>query len=91
MDTAVRFGERAVSYAELAIRVRKLVSVLSEFGVGKGDKVALISCNCLVHIELIFACARLNAVCVLCNVRLSLRGLVVALQDTTLRRGGWGV
>ena len=71
MDTAVCYGERAVSYDELATRVRKLVSVLEGFGVGEGDKVALVSCNCLAHIELLFACARLNAVCVQCNVRLS--------------------
>ena len=71
MDTAVRFGERAVSYDELATRVRKLVAVLQNLGVGSGDKVALISCNCIAHIELVFACARLNAVCVQFNVRLA--------------------
>ena len=68
---AVRFGERAVSYDELATRVRKLVAVLEGYGVGGGDKVALISCNCIAHIELVFACARLGAVCVQMNVRLS--------------------
>lgn len=68
---AVRFGERAVSYDELATRVRKLVAVLEGYGVGGGDKVALVSCNCIAHIELVFACARLGAVCVQMNVRLS--------------------
>lgn len=68
---ALRCNGRAFTYADLKRRISKLVAVLRELGVREGDRVALISCNTSAHVELVFACARIGAVCVQCNVRLS--------------------
>lgn len=69
--TALRFGEEAISYAELARRVAARAAALAAHGVGRGDRVAFLGHNHPAQIELLFACARLGAVQVPLNWRLA--------------------
>jgi fatty-acyl-CoA synthase len=65
-------GGRRVSYAELEQRTARLAAALrSSFGVGRGDRVAMLSRNCALAFELMYACARLGAIFVPLNVRLA--------------------
>lgn len=69
--TALRFAERDISYAALAQRVCRAVNRLSARGVGAGDIVAFLGYNSpdlLVHL---FACARLRAMLMPLNWRLT--------------------
>jgi fatty-acyl-CoA synthase len=69
---ALHFEDQALSYADLAERIRRLGAGLrEELGIRHGDRVAWLSLNhpdCLV---LLFACARLGAILVPLNWRLA--------------------
>jgi fatty-acyl-CoA synthase len=79
---------RRISYAELEQRTARLASALrSSFGVARGDRVAMLSRNCSLAFELMYACARLGAIFVPLNVRLSpaeLRRLAADAEPTVL-------
>lgn len=81
----MRYEGRTFTYAELASRIDKLVSVLLGFGVREGERVALVSFNSHANIELMFACARIGAVFVGCNVRLSQVVTVQLLKESGAR------
>ncbi|WP_139653664.1 class I adenylate-forming enzyme family protein [Raoultibacter phocaeensis] len=68
---ALRFAGRSYSYAELKRRVDALAGALASFGVSKGDCVSVVSPNTNASIEVLFACARIGAVCARLNVRFS--------------------
>ena len=66
-------GGREVTYAELDRRITRLSAGLaSDYQVGPGDRVMVITKNCLETFELLFACARLGAIFVPVNWRLAL-------------------
>jgi fatty-acyl-CoA synthase len=63
---------RRLSYAELDERAGHAAGALRDsFGVGRGDRVAMLSRNCALAFELMYACARLGAIFVPLNIRLS--------------------
>ena len=65
-------GGQRLSYAELDDRIARAAGTLAgRFGVGPGDRVAMLSRNCSQAFEVMYACARLGAVFVPLNVRLS--------------------
>lgn len=68
---ALRFAGRSYTYAELKERVDRLAGALAGFGVKKGDCVSVVSPNTNASIEVLFACARIGAVCARLNVRFS--------------------
>ncbi len=84
-SVAVCCGGQTYTYGDLKRRVGKLVAVLWGLGVREGDRVALLSCNSVAHVELVFACARLGAVCVQCNVRLSKSVTLRLLEESGAR------
>jgi fatty-acyl-CoA synthase len=89
-DIALSQGARAVSYAELAARVGRLAAALAERGVGKGDRVAYLGFNDIATFEVFFAAARLGAIFVPFNTRLSapeIAYLVADAQPTVLVYG----
>ncbi|HZO06812.1 MAG TPA: AMP-binding protein, partial [Solirubrobacterales bacterium] len=51
---AVRFGERAVTYAELSGRALRLGRALTELGLEPGDRVALLQANGIEMVESMF-------------------------------------
>lgn len=59
------------NYATLAVRARKLVSVLRELGVEAGDRVGTLAMNSDRHMELYYAISGMGAVCNTINPRLS--------------------
>ena len=82
-QVAIREGETARSYRELAERIDRLANALSALGVGFGDRVALLALNSCEVVEIIFATARLGAMAVPLNFRLASRELAFMLRDCT--------
>jgi fatty-acyl-CoA synthase len=80
--TALVFGDRRTSYAELDERVRRLASVLRGRGVGVGDRVAYLGPNHPAFLETFFATAATGAVFVPLNTRLAAPELTYMLDDS---------
>jgi fatty-acyl-CoA synthase len=68
---ALAFEGRDVSYAELARDIGRLAAGLGALGVRRGDRVAVLSYNRPEYLALVFACARIGAICVPLNWRLA--------------------
>jgi len=79
--TALRQGDRALSYAQLAERAARLASALRDEGVGRGDRVAWLGANDVATFETFFASGLLGAVFVPLNTRLAAAELAYMLQD----------
>jgi len=67
---AVVAGPRRVSFAEFDTAVNRCANAIAAGGVGKGDRVALLSHNCWQYAVLAYATARLGAVLVPVNFML---------------------
>jgi fatty-acyl-CoA synthase len=63
-------GTTRTTYADLAERVLKLVTVLRELGVQQGDRVGSFANNSSRHVELYYAVPMLGAVLHMVNIRL---------------------
>ena len=74
---------KELTYSELDIRSNKLAEWLQKNGVGKGDRVAILSHNCAEFFELEFACAKIGAVELPLNWRLTKPELEYILNDST--------
>ncbi len=68
--TALRFGGRSHTYAELDAAVDRTAGALAARGVARGDRVALLSHNDDGYVVLTFALARLGAIAVPVNFML---------------------
>jgi fatty-acyl-CoA synthase len=80
---AIRFGELTLSYAAFSARVELVARALkSEFGVNRGDRVAIISLNRPDYLVLLYACARLGAILVPLNWRLAVPEQLFILSDS---------
>ena len=71
--TAVVYGHRRLTYAQLRQRVAQLSAALKDAGVRKGDRVAFLVPNLPEMLEGHFGPLRLGAVLVALNIRLSAR------------------
>jgi fatty-acyl-CoA synthase len=74
-------GERSLDYAALHDRTSRLVGVLREYGVGRGDRVALLLGNRTAYLEAVFAAARIGAIAVPINARFTAREIRRVLED----------
>jgi long-chain acyl-CoA synthetase len=63
--------ERRMSAAELVQAIDGTARKLAELGVQGGDRVMIVSENCIAQVVLMFAAAKLDAWCLLTNARLS--------------------
>ena len=73
---------RRLTYAELDERIGRAAGALRDsFGVGRGDRVAMLSRNSAQAFELMYACARLGAIFVPLNIRLSDAELARLVSD----------
>jgi fatty-acyl-CoA synthase len=80
---AIRFGDLTLSYAAFNARVELVARALkSEFGVNRGDRVAIISLNRPDYLVLLYACARLGAILVPLNWRLAVPEQLFILSDS---------
>ena len=84
-QTALCFRDREFTYREMRRRVDALAGALAGLGVGKGGFAAVVSANSNVTVEVLFACARLGAVCERYNVRLSPRVIAQLLARSEAR------
>jgi fatty-acyl-CoA synthase len=74
-------GERSLDYAALHDRTCRLVGVLREAGIGRGDRVALLLGNRSAYVEGVFAAARCGAIAVPINARFTAPEVARVLAD----------
>ncbi|MFT5690580.1 MAG: fatty-acyl-CoA synthase [Planctomycetota bacterium] len=78
-------GEGSRSWGEVEARVLSLAGVLVEKGIGPGDRVALLAQNSAAFLEATYAVARVGAVLVPLNLRLTAREQGAVLGDAEVR------
>ncbi|MES2226568.1 MAG: AMP-binding protein [Pseudomonadota bacterium] len=83
--TAFAFDGQRVTHAQYAARAARLAAGLAANGVGEGDRVAILAHNSLEYLDLFGAAARLGAIVVPINWRLSAEEVAYVLSDTTPR------
>jgi fatty-acyl-CoA synthase len=83
--TAVVHGERRYRYAHLGERVGRLAAALRAAGVGKGDRVAVLSPNAPAILEAHYGVPALGAILVTLNTRLSPPEVAYILGDCAPR------
>jgi fatty-acyl-CoA synthase len=79
---ALVFEGTRLSFADLDDRVNRLANTLSDSGVGKGEKVAVLSYNTHRAVEAYFACHKLGAVVVPVNFRMVEEEVRYILSDS---------
>ncbi|MBW2363182.1 MAG: AMP-binding protein [Deltaproteobacteria bacterium] len=82
---ALTDADRRLDYSELDDRVQRCAGALAARGVQAGDRVALVLGNCTAYLETLFAAARLGAIAVPLNARLTAPELRGLLADCTPR------
>ncbi|MFW9880182.1 MAG: AMP-binding protein [Candidatus Thorarchaeota archaeon] len=70
------------SYKELNIRANQLARVLLDYGISKGDRIAVFSTNRIECIDLFLATGKIGAILVPFNVRLSIQELEYLIKKT---------
>jgi long-chain acyl-CoA synthetase len=79
---AIFHGDERRTYAEFHRRVLRVANMLLDAEIAKGDRVAVLTLNCPQYLELYFATARIGAVVVPINIRLSLDETAFWLNDS---------
>src|SRR6201995_1765435 len=83
---ALVFEGEVLTYAAFHARISHAAHVLeAEFGVTKGDRVAILSLNRPDYLVLLYACARLGAMLVPLNWRLAVAEQLFILRDSGAR------
>lgn len=82
-DTAFVFGDRRVTHAAHLTRVERLAGGLAKIGIGRSDRVAMLSHNNLDFVTMYGAVARLGAILVPINWRLSAEEIAYIVSDAT--------
>ena len=72
----MRFKDRSFTFSDVKDRVDRLAGALADRGPERRGHVAVITPNTSACIEIVFACARLGAVCEQYNTRLSALSIV---------------
>ncbi|NUR10517.1 MAG: long-chain-fatty-acid--CoA ligase, partial [Bradyrhizobium sp.] len=80
--TAIAFEGERLSYAAFAARIERTATALKqELGVGRGDRIAILSLNRPDYLVLLYACARLGVLLVPLNWRLAVAEQLFILTD----------
>lgn len=79
-DTAIEYQGRTISYGQLLSRVDRATAMLAASGLGRGDRVALLSHNRPEYIEIELAAANLGVITACLNWRLSPRELAYCVE-----------
>ncbi|APR86298.1 O-succinylbenzoic acid--CoA ligase [Minicystis rosea] len=74
-------GDEVVTYGALHTRSNRTANALRDAGVGPGDRVAFLDKNGIPYFELLFGVAKLNAVLVAINFRLTAREVAYIVND----------
>jgi fatty-acyl-CoA synthase len=75
-------NENRCTYLQFNERINKLANGLTELGIRKGDKVAVLFLNCIEIVECYFAVSKLGAVVVPLNFRLVARELTYQIEHS---------
>ena len=81
--TAVLFEDQRVTHQQFRARTTRLASGLSAAGVTQGDRVAILAQNRLEYLDLYGAAARIGAVIVPINWRLTPDEILHCITDTS--------
>ncbi|WP_409187863.1 class I adenylate-forming enzyme family protein [Bradyrhizobium sp. RDM4] len=80
--TAIAFEGERLSYRAIAARIERTATALKQqLGVGRGDRVAILSLNRPDYLVLLYACARLGAMLVPLNWRLAVAEQLFIISD----------
>jgi fatty-acyl-CoA synthase len=83
---AIHFEGETLSYAAFSSRIERTARALkSSLGVGRGDRVAILSLNRPDYLVLLYACARLGAILVPLNWRLAVAEQEFILSDAAAK------
>ena len=83
---AIHFAGSTLTYAAFAARIAAAARALkSQLGVGRGDRVAILSLNRPDYLVLLYACARLGAMLVPLNWRLAVPEQIFILTDASVK------
>ena len=74
-------NQRRITYGQLDKRVRQLANGLLNLGLAKGDRVAILSKNCIEYLEIYYACARIGLIAQPLNWRLGEAEVSRIIQD----------
>ena len=79
---AIHFEGESLTYAAFQAQIEQTARALhDELGVGRGDRVAILSLNRPDYLVLLYACARLGAMLVPLNWRLAVAEQLFILSD----------
>ena len=79
---AIVFGDRPITYGELDERSNRVAGALLAAGVGPADHVAFIDMNGPEYFEVLFGCAKVNAINVGVNWRLAPGEMAYTINDS---------
>ncbi len=79
---AVVDGEKRLTYRQLNGRVNRLANALQGLGLKSGDRLSILSTNCVEYVETIMAAAKLGVLLVPLNWRLTPAELTFILKDS---------
>ena len=83
---AIKFEGKTLTYAVFNARIAQASRALkADLGVGRGDRVAILSLNHPDYLVLLYACARLGAILVPLNWRLAIAEQVFILSDASAK------
>ena len=83
---AIIFEGERLTYAALHARIERTARALkAEFGISRGDRVAILSLNRPDYLVLLYACARLGAMLVPLNWRLAVAEQLFILSDASVK------
>ena len=74
-------NDRRMTFGELDLRVRQLANALVGAGLSKGDRVAILSKNCIEYLEIYYAAARVGLIAQPLNWRLGIPEISRIIQD----------
>ena len=84
--TAILFEGERLSYAAFSVRIEQTARALkAEYGIRRGDRVAILSLNRPDYLVLLYACARLGAMLVPLNWRLAVAEQLFILTDASVK------
>src|SRR5262245_594141 len=78
---AIKFGSRSVSWRELDARSTRAAAGLQAAGITSQQRVAFLAKNCLEYFEVSFGAAKINAVVVAINWRLTSAEIAYTIND----------
>ncbi len=81
--TALVCNENRITFSDLLLQVNVLAGGMQQQGIGKGDRIAILSYNCHSYFLLMGAAAACGAIVVAVNWRLSLEEIRHILSDST--------